>query len=144
MSTRLALVTVLAVGVALGTTANAAPPKGFSKTVSFTDGTPDPSGNAASGNENHCNGKLPQEKPISVVIPGPGTVDVSIDGFQGDWALQVRDAKGEVLAGDDVNPPGYEATSVKLKKGATIQILPCNLAGTPAGKVTYTYTYKKK
>lgn len=143
MRTRLALVTVLAVGVALGTTANAAPPKGFSKTVSFTDATPDPSGNTASGNEHHCDGKLPQEKPLSITIPGPGTVDVSLAGFQGDWALQVRDAKGEVLAGDDVNPPSYEATSLRLKKGTTIQILPCNLAGSPAGTVTYTYTFKK-
>jgi hypothetical protein len=132
------------VAVALGTSANAGPPKGFTKTVTFTDGTPDPTGNAASGNENHCSGELPQEAPISVKVPGPGTVEVSIKGFQGDWALQVKDAAGEVMAGDDVNPPdAFEATSVRLKKAATINILPCNMAGTPQAEVTYTYSYKK-
>lgn len=134
---------VAAVGVAMGTSANAAPSKGFSKTVAFTDGTPDPSGNAASGNENHCSGKLPQEKPVSVTLPGAGSLDISIDGFQGDWALQVRDASGEVIAGDDVNPPGYEATSVSVKKAATVQILPCNLEGTPQATIHYTFTPKK-
>jgi hypothetical protein len=137
-------VLVAAVAVSLGTSANAGPPKGFSKTVTFTDGTPDPTGNANSGNDQHCSGKLPQEAPISVKVPGPGNVDINIDGFQGDWALQVKDASGEVIAGDDVNPPSaFEATSVRLKKAATIQILPCNMEGTPQASVHYTYTYKK-
>lgn len=132
------------VGVALGTAANAAPPKGFSKTVTFTDMTPDPTGNLESGNENHCNGKLPKEQPVAVKVPGPGIVEISINGFQGDWALQVRDAAGEVIGGDDVNPPSaFESTSVRLKKAATINILPCNLAGTPQAQLTYKYTYKK-
>jgi hypothetical protein len=131
------------VGVSLGTSVHAGPPKGFTKTVDFTDATPDPSGNAGATNQDHCSGKLPQEAPISVKIPGPGNVDISLGGFQGDWALQVKDAKGEILAGDDVNPPGYEGTSLRLKKAATIQILPCNLEGTPQGTVTYTYAYKK-
>ena len=132
------------VGVALGTSANAAPPKGFTKTVSFTDATPDPSGNANSGNENHCSGELPQEDPISVKVPGPGNVEVSIKGFQGDWSLQIKDAAGEVMTGADVNPPSeFETASVRLKKAATINILPCNLAGTPQAEVTYTYSYKK-
>jgi hypothetical protein len=136
---------VAAVGVALSTSANAAPPKGFSKTVSFTDSTPDPTGNAGATNQDHCSGKLPQEAPLSVKIPGAGSVDINIDGFQGDWALQIKDASGEIIAGDDQNPPNaFESTSVSLKKAATIQILPCNLEGTPQANVHYTYTPKRK
>jgi hypothetical protein len=144
MRIRTALIAAVVAGVSLANVAGAAPPKGFTKTVSFTDATPDPTGNAASGNENHCSGKLPQEAPISLKVPGAGTVDVTLGGFQGDWALQIKDASGEVLAGDDQNPPAYESTSVSLKKAGTISILPCNLEGTPQGTVTYTYTPKKK
>src|SRR4051812_1578570 len=138
-------VLVAAVGVALSSSANAAPkPKNFSKTVGFTDATPDPTGNAGATNEDHCSGKLPQETPISVKVPGPGNVDINIDGFQGDWALQIQDASGEIIGGDDVNPPSaFESTSVRLKKAATIKILPCNLEGTPQANVHYAYTYKK-
>jgi hypothetical protein len=134
---------VAAVGVCVSPAAHAAPPKGFTKTVSYTDATPDPTGNAGSGNQGHCSGKLPAESGIAVNVPGPGNLDVSLGGFQGDWALQIKDASGEIIGGDDVNPPGYESTSVRLKKAATITILPCNLEGTPNATVTYTYTYKK-
>jgi hypothetical protein len=134
---------VAAVGVALSTSANAGPPKGFSKTVAFTDTTPDPTGNAGATNQDHCSGKLPQEAPISVKLPGAGSLDVSIDGFQGDWALQLKDASGEIIGGDDQNPPSYEATSTSVKKATTIQILPCNLEGTPQANVHYTYTPKR-
>ena len=134
---------VAVVAVPLGASANAAPPKGFTKTVDFTDATPDPSGNAESGNEMHCSGQLPQEDPIEVKLPGPGILDVSIAGFQGDWALQIQDKDGEVGAGDDQNPPAYEATSARFKKPMTVKILPCNMTGTPQAKVTYKYTFKK-
>ena len=144
MRTRLVLVTAVgAVVCGLMSTGAQAAPKGFTKTVAFTDATPDPSGNAASGDDHHCHGRLPQEAPIAVKIPGPGNVDVSTAGFVGDWALEVRDETGDVLAGDDQNPPATESTSVRLKKASTIYILPCNLAGSPQAKVTYTYTYKK-
>lgn len=143
MRTRLALVTAVAVGLALGTTAQAGTPKSFSKTVAFTDGTPDPTGNTGATNQDHCSGVLPKEKPIEVKIPGPGTIDISIEGFQGDWALQILQGS-EIIAGDDVNPPSYEATSLRVKKATTLSILPCNLEGTPQAMVKYSYTYKKK
>lgn len=138
-----ATLTASLVALSLGATAQAAPPKGFTKTVSFTDGTPDPSGNTADTEAEHCMGVLPQEKPIALKVPGPGMVDVTLAGFQGDWTLMITDAKGEVLSGADVNPPDYETAGVRLKKAATINILPCNLAGTPQADVTYKYTYRK-
>ena len=141
--TLVALVTATA-AVSFAASAQAAPPKSFSKTVEFTDATPDPSGNAASGNENHCSGQLPRETPIELKVPGPGIVDVAISGFQGDWSLQIQDAKGEVMGGADVNPPNeFETASVRLKKAATILIAPCNLAGTPQATVKIDYKYKK-
>ena len=144
MRIRTAVITVVAASLSVATVANAAPPKNFKKTVTFTDATPDPTGNAGSGNENHCSGQLPTEDPIQVKVPGPGYLEVSIAGFQGDWSLQIRDKDGEVLAGDDVNPPSeFESVSVRFKKAETVGILPCNLAGTPEAQVTYSYTYKK-
>ena len=144
MKIRTAVIAALVAGLSVASVADAAPPKNFKKTVSFTDATPDPSGNAASGNENHCSGQLPQEAPISVKVPGPGYLEVSIAGFQGDWSLQVKDKDGEVLGGADVNPPSeFESVSIRFKKAETVGILPCNLAGTPQAEVTYSYTYKK-
>ena len=144
MRIRTAVITVVAASLSVATVANAAPPKNFKKTVTFTDATPDPTGNAGSGNENHCSGQLPTEDPIQVKVPGPGYLEVSIAGFQGDWSLQVRDSSGEVLGGADVNPPSeFESISVRFKKAETVGILPCNLAGTPEAQVTYSYTYKK-
>lgn len=129
--------------LALAAPALAAPPKPFTQNLTFTDATPDPSGNAQSGNENHCSGLLPKETPISVKIPGPGDVDITLSAVTGDWALQIQDAAGNVLGGDDVNPPEAEATSVRLKKAGTIKVLPCNMAGAPTAKVTIAYTYRK-
>jgi hypothetical protein len=144
MRIRTALIASVVAGLSLASVAHAGPPKGFTKTVDYTDATPDPTGNAGSGNQDHCTGKLPGgEAGIALKVPGPGNVDVTLGGFQGDWALQIKDASGEILGGDDQNPPSYESTSVRLKKAATITILPCNLEGTPQATVTYTYTYKK-
>jgi hypothetical protein len=144
MKIRTAVIAALVAGLSVASVADAAPPKNFKKTVSFTDATPDPTGNAASGNENHCSGQLPQEAPISVKVPGPGYLEVSIAGFQCDWSLQVKDKDGEVLGGADVNPPSeFESVSIRFKKAATVGILPCNMSGTPQAEVTYSYTYKK-
>ena len=144
MKIRTAVIAALVAGLSVASVADAAPPKNFKKTVSFTDATPDPTGNAASGNENHCSGQLPQEAPISVKVPGPGYLEVSFAGFQGDWSLQVKDKDGEVLGGADVNPPSeFESVSIRFKKAATVGILPCNMGGTPQAEVTYSYTYKK-
>jgi len=145
MRTRTALAASAALLVAGGSLAPAlaGPPKGFSKTVAFTDATPDPSGNAASDEANHCRGKLPMEAPIALKIPGPGMVTVTLGGFQGDWTLMVTDAADETIAGADVNPPGYEEVEFRLKKAQTINLRGCNLAGTPNGTITYKYVYKK-
>lgn len=112
--------------------------KPFTKKVTFTDTTPDPTGNLESSEAMHCNGELPMEKPISVSIPADGSLKVALSGFQGDWTLQIRDSRGRVVGGADVNPPDTESATVKVKKGK-YAIQPCNLAGTLQAIVTYTY-----
>lgn len=121
--------------------AQAAPPASFSKTVTFVDNTPDPSAYVL-GPE-HCKGRLPSERPVPVTIPGPGNVNIAISGFTGEWSLMVTDPAGDVITTADADPPATESLSMRFKKGAKIQILPCNLAGTFEAKLTYSYKYKK-
>jgi hypothetical protein len=137
------LVAAASVAVAVPSTAAPTKPKNFTQEVTFTDATPDPSGNANSGNENHCSGKLPKEAAFTVKVPGPGDVDVALSGMTGDWGLQILDATGSVIGGDDQTPPALESSSVRLKKAGTIMVLPCNEAGTPTAKVTIKYSYRK-
>ena len=135
-----ALTLLLAAPLALPATAGApaAPPQ--KGDVEYQDPTPDPTGNTNSGNQNHCNGLLPMEPPYIFNAPTTGKLAVKIDGFQGDWTLQIRDAKDKVIAGDDVNPPATEATTVKVKAKGQIKIQPCNIGFTPIAMIHWTFT----
>lgn len=71
--------------------AGAAPrPKPINQTAPFRDATPDPTGPAA-GDDGHCSGLLPREKPYAFKAPARGTLKVSIAGFNGEWALHLLD-----------------------------------------------------
>ena len=121
--------------------AAAAPPKSFSRTVTFVDSTPDPS--AYFLGPEHCMGRLPAEQPVAVTIPGPGVVDVAISGFTGEWSLMITDKNGDVIATADADAPATESTSFRIKRPGKINILPCNLAGTSEATLKYGYTYKR-
>lgn len=121
--------------------AQAAPPKSFSKTVTFVDATPDPT--AFFLGPEHCMGRLPAEDPVVVDLPGPGKVDIAISGFTGEWSLMVTNPKGSVIAVADADAPETESLTLKVKKAGKISILPCNIAGTFEATITYSYTYKK-
>lgn len=138
-----ALICTVAVAVvgAVVVPAEAATPKGFSKKMAFVDQTPDPS--AFVVGPEHCLGRLPREKPVTVAIPGSGIVRIAISGFQGEWSLLVSDPAGDVIATADADAPATESLEMRLKKAQRIQILPCNLAGTFEATLTYSYTYKK-
>ena len=133
-----ALVTVAAGSLA---PAQAAPPKPFSKTVTFVDSTPDPS--AYFLGPEHCQGKLPREAPVSVVIPGPGVVSIAITGFTGEWSLMITNPAGDVIGTADADAPATEAMTLRVKRAGRIDILPCNLAGSFEAKQSYGYRYKK-
>ena len=137
---------LLAVGLGLAagswlTPADAAPPASFSRTTTFVDNTPDPS--AYFLGPEHCMGRLPAEQPVAVNIPGPGTVDIAISGFTGEWSLMITDKDGELIGVADADAPATESTSLRFKRAARINILPCNLAGTFEAELKYSYTYKK-
>lgn len=143
MRRRAALALLMLVPVAVAAPSSAAPkpkPKPIQQTVTFTDATPDPSG-VAVGSDGHCSGLLPREDPIAFKAPAAGKLEVSIGGFTGEWALQLRSDGDVVLAADDVPPPAFETLSIKVRKATTINVLPCNLAGTPTAVVQITFTY---
>ena len=144
-----AALTLVAVAAAAATPALASPakakPKPLKGSWSFTDTTPDPSGNANSSEALHCNGKLPAS-PADVnahafTVKGTGTF-TAISHVTGDWSIQLRDAKGNVVTGADVNPPASEAIAgMTLKKG-TYSLVLCNLEGAPTATADYTFKYR--
>ncbi len=137
---RALLALLLVPSVALAAPSSAGPkPKPTTQTVTFTDATPDPSGIAV-GSDGHCSGLLPRETPIAFKAPSAGRLEVSLGGFTGEWALQLRNDKDVVLAAGDVPPPSFETLSIKVKKAGTIKVLPCNLAGTPNAVVRISFT----
>lgn len=143
MRSRTILLMGALVAVAAGslTPAQAAPPKPFSKTVTFVDSTPDPT--AYFLGPEHCQGQLPREKPVSVALPGPGVVDIAITGFTGEWSLMITNPAGDVIGTADADAPATETMSLRVKRAGRIDILPCNLAGSFEAKLSYGYRYKK-
>ena len=141
--TRLPIALLLVAGLAASATPGfAAPkpkPKPISQEVPFTDATPDYSGWVV-GTDSHCAGALPREEPYAFKAPAAGTLKVSISGFTGEWALDLRNEKGAVLAETDVIGE-LETLTVKLRKPGLVNIAPCNLAGTPEALISLVFTY---
>lgn len=125
--------------------AGKAKPKDLKGTWSFMDTTPDPSGNAQSSEAMHCEGKLPSSpadvNSQTLKVKGKGTLTVT-SHVVGDWAIQLKDAKGNLVTGDDINPPQSESLAgIVLKKGTYALIL-CNLEGAPTATADYTFKYR--
>ena len=137
----LALVVAASAASAVTLPAQAAPPKPFSKTVTFVDTTPDPS--AFFLGPEHCLGRLPKEQPVPVEIPASGIVKIDISGFTGEWSLLVTNPKGDVIGVADADAPETESLTMRVRKPGRIDILPCNIAGTFEATLTYSWTYKK-
>lgn len=132
---------VIAAVAATATPGLAAPkPKPIKQEVPFTDSTPDYSGWAV-GADSHCAGVLPRESPYVFKAPAAGTLKVAIRGFSGEWALDLRDAKGNVLAETDVTG-GFESLTIKTRKAMPVSIAPCNLAGTTQAVISLVFTYR--
>lgn len=138
----LAVSTLATAGVIPAFAAGAAKPKPIKGSWSYTDTTPDPTPDASTGSDGtHCHGKLPSapvdvnSHSIKATRPGTLTVNTSVIG---DWALEIRDASGNVVAGSDVNPPASEGAVVAVKKG-TYAVVLCNLSGAPTATATYSF-----
>ena len=115
-------------------------PKPIKQEVAYTDATPDVTG-LHPASDAHCNGFLPQEAPHLFKAPAAGKLQVSISGFTGEWALELRDDKGKVLAEEDVSSPELESLTIKLRKPAVVNIRPCNLVGSSQAKISLVFTY---
>src|SRR5436305_3606569 len=146
----LAVVTLAAVSVAGSVPALAAKPKPkpkpLSGTFSYTDVTPDPTVTANTDAATHCHGKVPaapsdvNSHPLTV--KGRGTLTV-VGHNKGDWAMEVRDKAGNVLAGSDgQTPTDAEGTVVSLARAGTYSVVYCNLEGEPTTTATYRFVYR--
>lgn len=150
MRSRSALAVSLVGIVAAGSLAPAlaAPkkPAPIKKTYTATAPVPDPTPISGETGGN-CSPTLDQAKhEAPFAIPYAGTLKVDLDGFQGDWALAVLDAKGAKIADHDndlgtaIDEPS--TITIKLKKKTTVTIRACNFAGGPTATVTLLYTAK--
>ena len=118
--------------------ATAAPKKPITKTYEVGPLTPDPTPIALG---EICAPATPTAIDAeSFKVPGPGKLKVDID-FVGDWALGMRDAKGNRLAESDGGTPETdESMQVKFKKAGDVVIEACNFAGAPTATVTLVFT----
>lgn len=144
----LAVVTLAAVGVAGTAPAFAAKPKPkpLSGTFSYTDVTPDPTVTANSDAASHCHGNVPASptdvNSQTLKVKGKGILTV-VGHNALDWAMEVRDSKGLVLAGSDGGTPtDPEGTVVMLPKAGSYSVVYCNLEGEPQITASYKYVYK--
>lgn len=142
-----AAIAVVAAGATQSFAAGTSKPKPIKGTWSFTDVTPDPTVDASGDTSQHCHGKLPSaptDVNVHVLkVKGRGTLTV-IGKAVGDWAMELRDSHGQVLTGDDQNPPAQESVGwdVLSKRGATLQLVFCNLSGSPSASATYKFVYR--
>jgi hypothetical protein len=148
-----ATVSILAMGAAGLTPALAATgrakPKPLKGSWSFTDFTADPTVTVlaqAKGADPYCHGTLPagpsDVNSHSLTVKGRGTLTV-IGSNTGDWAMEVRDAKGHVLAGSDGGGPNdQEGALLPLGKAGKYSVVYCNLTGAPTATAKYTFKYR--
>jgi hypothetical protein len=127
------------VGAVIPSPAGAA--RGTSGTWEYTDFTPDPT-TLQNPAQEHCHGTLPSSPADVNSYPfktkKTGTLELTSHN-QFDWAMEVRDAKGNVVAGTDgadISTP--ENMTVFLKKGK-YEVVYCSFLGEPEITVDYKF-----
>jgi hypothetical protein len=121
-------------------------PKPLHGTFSYVDTTPDPTVVANTDAASHCHGNLPSSpadvNSHTIKVTGPGTLSV-VGHNKLDWAMEVRDSHGVVLAGSDGSSPAApEGAVVTLPKAGTYAIVYCSAEGEPTITADYTYKYR--
>ena len=66
-----------------------------------------------------------------MTLSGPGSLEVRLDGTEGDWDVAVFDAAGSVLAAD-ASPDAQEVASGFALKGGTVHVQACRRSGDAA------------
>jgi hypothetical protein len=140
------LVGTLAVVTAVAPSAMAAPKK-KPITGSYTAkaAVPDQTNLAsvATGGYSSCGQTVPGSyDEHAFKIPAKGALHVDLTDFHGDWDLLIEDSDKSELAVSGNNPETPEAVDLTFKKAQSIFIVACNFAGTPTGKVSYSFTFK--
>jgi hypothetical protein len=129
---------MLAVGI-VGAGAGAKAPS--SGTWTYTDVTPDPT-TLQNDATQHCEGTLPSapadvnSQPFKAKKTGVLTLT---SHNAADWAMEVKDSKGNIITGTDgadVNTP--ENMVVTLRKGS-YEVIYCSFAGEPTITVDYSF-----
>lgn len=82
--------------------------------------------------------------PHPFEAPFSGTLTATMTGFTGDWDLFLTDESGAELIGsvNDQIQGGAEAVeevTFDIKKGTTVNIVPCNWLGAPEATVDYVF-----
>ncbi len=142
------------VGASVAGPALAAPkkkPKPITKTYEASAFPPDPTpilgaNNPANPNGANCNGTVPQAQHLTPFkVPAAGTIEIWLTGFQGDWALGLRNKAGKNLADSDQDiteaPDRPEHIKFKIKSPTTVTIAACNFLGGPTATVKYVFTF---
>lgn len=148
---RKALASILAAGLVFGMLAGpavAGKKKKISKTFAAGPNIPIPNADpgATFGHSCMAGEEGVHKTTVAFKTPGKGTLDVSIENFQGDWDLYVLDAAGNRIGTSEASQlqdaPPVERIMVPLAAKKTYSIVACNFAGGPTADGKYTYTYK--
>jgi hypothetical protein len=153
MRVRTAAPIALAVLVAVGPAAHAAPKKKpITKKYTLTL---NPAPVEVPLQETACQSTLRQPgvnlDVKEIKVSGPGKLKVTVTGFTGDWDTSLYSSTGQLLSeGDGTSFPDNMSTpaagvdetlAYKSKKAQTLMLRVCNYVGAPSATVTYTYTY---
>ncbi len=123
------------------------PPIKGSYTVTLV---PDPTANVftTAGVANQCGANPQAQNHHAFTVPAAGVLALVLDAkdpapgtpFVFDWDLYLNDAAGNAL-NEGTSGEAHEEISTKFKKGATVDIVTCNLNGQPDATVSYVFTY---
>lgn len=141
MKMRRILCAVLAVGVTFSLTAAPAGAEGKRRiSDQWTAEAPLPYPSLPPGCTQGMEGM--HKESYGLTTPGPGTLEVTMANFHGDWDLWVMNAKNRPIASSRaLNADSFESVRIKLKGNQQISIVACNGAGGPAAEVAFSYVY---
>lgn len=144
----LAMLTVVAVGVAPATAATKHKPIKGSYTVNLI---PDPTQDATQeakpgascakiipGSYDDHAFKVPAAGKLTVTLDSPSSMPTTPVGP--DWDLWIFDSSGQLVDASH-GATAHEETTDKFKKATGLVFEVCNLTGDTKGTVTYTFTY---
>ncbi|HVE97880.1 MAG TPA: hypothetical protein VNA12_01735 [Mycobacteriales bacterium] len=141
-----ALAVVVLVAPVAADVAHAKHKKPIEKSYTATAATPDPTNFGPAARYSVCEQTVPGSFHVEeFTAPEPGTIKAELSGYVGEWDFLMTDDKGREVGNsgilDVTGAP--EKITYKFKKPGTINLIACNWAGGPTGKVKYVFTFAK-